>query len=328
VKRREFIAGLGGVTVAGAWACPLHAQQALPVIGILGATTADGYASQLAALRDGLRDMGFVEDRNVAIEYRWANGQYERLPALAADLAARKVNVIATIGGSAAVVAAKAAAATVPIVFHGSLDPVAVGFAASLNRPGGNVTGVMTLNAEMGPKRLEFLREIVPTAASVGFLINPANPISGTQVKEMQGAARMLGLELHIVPASAAREFEAVFASLARLKIGGLVISTDGFFISHSEALAAIAIRHKMPAVFQYRAFATAGGLMSYGGDPTDSYRLAGVYAARILKGEKPADLPIQQATKIEMLINLKTAKAMGISVPIALLARANEVIE
>jgi putative tryptophan/tyrosine transport system substrate-binding protein len=326
MNRRAFISFLGS---AAAWPLAASAQQpALPVIGILGATTADGYASQLAAFRDGLRDMGFVEDRNVAIEYRWANGQYERLPALAADLAARKVNVIATIGGSAAVVAAKAAAAAVPIVFHGSLDPIAAGFAASLNRPGGNVTGVMTLNAEMGPKRLEFLREIVPTAASIGFLINPANPISGTQIKEMQGAARMLGLELHIVQASAGREFEAVFASLARLKVGGLVISTDGFFISHSEALAALAIRDKMPAVFQYRAFATAGGLMSYGGDPTDSYRLAGVYAARILKGEKPADLPIQQATKIEMLINLKTAKAMGISVPIALLARANEVIE
>jgi putative ABC transport system substrate-binding protein len=326
MRRREFL-----TLVAGAASCPIAAlaqQSGLPVVGVLGATTAQGYAAQSAAFRQGLKETGFVEGRDVTIEYRWAEDQYDRLTALAADLVRRQVAVIATIGGNASALAAKAATATIPIVFHGSLDPVAAGFAASLNRPGGNMTGVVTLNVDTGQKRLELIHELVPTATTIGLLLNPTNAVAGTQSKDLLAAAGTLGLRLHILHASTEADFEAAFASLLQSRAGALVIGTDGFFVSRSEQLAALTMRHGLPAIFQYRAFATAGGLLSYGGSVTDSYRLSGIYTGRILKGEKPADLPVQQATKVELIINLKTAKALGLTVPLPLLGRADEVIE
>ena len=327
LRRRDFITMLGGA--AAAWPTAARAQQsARPVVGVLGATTAQGYAAQLAAFRQGLNEAGFVEGRNVAIEYRWAEDQYDRLPAMAADLVRRQVAVIATIGGNAASLAAKAATATIPVVFHGSLDPVEAGFVASLNRPGGNLTGVVTLNVDTGQKRLELIHELVPTATTIGLLLNPTNAVAEIQSKDLQAAARTLGLQLRVLHASTERDFDEVFATLIRLRAGGLVIGSDGFFVSRSEQLAALTVRHALPAIFQYRAFVTAGGLMSYGGSVTDSFRLSGIYTGRILKGEKPADLPVQQATKVELMINLKTAKALGLTVPLPLLGRADEVIE
>jgi len=327
LRRRDFITMLGGA--AAAWPTAARAQQsARPVVGVLGATTAQGYAAQLAAFRQGLNEAGFVEGRNVAIEYRWAEDQYDRLPALAADLVRRQVAVIATIGGNPSSSAAKAATATIPVVFHGSVDPVEAGFVASLNRPGGNLTGVVTLNTELGQKRLELIHELVPTATTIGLLLNPTNAVAEIQSKDLQAAARTLGLQLRVLHASTERDFDEVFATLIRLRAGGLVIGSDGFFVSRSEQLAALTVRHALPAIFQYRAFVTAGGLMSYGGSVTDSYRLSGIYTGRILKGEKPADLPVQQATKVELMINLKTAKALGLTVPLPLLGRADEVIE
>src|SRR6516165_2836417 len=326
IGRRKFLATLGGAAVA--WPVAARAQQpAVPVIGLLGATTAQGYAVQLAAFRQGLSEAGFVEGRNVAIEYRWAEDQYDRLPALAADLVRRQVAVIATIGGSVASLAAKAATATIPVVFHGSVDPVEAGLVASLNRPGGNVTGA-TLNIDTGQKRLELLHELLPAATTIGLLLNPTNAVAEVQSKDLQAAARTLGLQLRIVHASTEHDFGPAFATLSQAQAGGLVIGTDGFLVSQSAELAALAVRHALPAIFQYRAFVTAGGLMSYGGSVTDSYRLSGVYTGRILKGEKPADLPVQQATKVELIINLKTAMTLGLTLPITLLGRADEVIE
>jgi putative tryptophan/tyrosine transport system substrate-binding protein len=326
VTRREFIALLGGAVAA--WPLAARAQQNMPVIGVLGATSAQGYAAQLAAFRRGLSEAGFVEGRNVAIEYRWADDQYDRLPQLAADLVRRQVTVIATIGGNAAALAMKAATRTIPVVFHGSLDPVEAGFVASLNRPGGNMTGVVTLNIDTGQKRLELIHELVPTASAIGLLLNPTNAVAEAQSKDLEAAARTLGLKLHVLHASTEREFEPAFAALTQLQAGGLVIGTDGFLVSRSEQLAALTVRHAVPTIFQYRAFVEAGGLMSYGGSVTDSYRLSGLYTGRILKGEKAADLPVQQATKVELIINLKTAKALGLTVPLPLLGRADEVIE
>jgi ABC-type uncharacterized transport system substrate-binding protein len=325
MNRREFISF---ASAAAARPLGARAQQAMPVIGVLGATTAQGYAAQLAAFRRGLAEVGFVEGRDVAIEYRWAEDQYERLPELAADLVRRHVAVIATIGGNAASVAAKAATRTIPVVFHGSVDPVEAGFVASLNRPGGNLTGVVTLNIDTGQKRLELMHELVPTASTIALLLNPTNTVAETQTKDLQAAARTLGLELHVLHATTEREFEPAFADLMRLRAGGLVIGTDGFLVSSSEQLAALTLRHAVPAIFQYRAFVEAGGLMSYGGSVTDSYRLSGIYSGRILKGEKPGDLPVQQATKVELILNLKTAKALGLTVPLPLLGRADQVIE
>ena len=324
MKRREFIMLLGG---AATWPLGARAQQpSMPVIGLLGATTPHGYAAQLAAFHQGLSEAGFIEGRNVAIEYRWAEDQYDRLPALAADLVRRQVTVIATLGGNTASVAAKAATTTIPVVFHGSVDPVEAGLVASLNRPGGNVTGVVTLNMDTGQKRL--MHELLPAATTIGLLLNPANAVAEAQSKDLQAAARTLGLQLRIANASTERDFDAAFASLSQGQVPGLVIGTDGFLVSQSEQLAALTVRYALPTIFQYRAFVTAGGLMSYGGSVTDSYRLSGVYTGRILKGEKPADLPVQQATKVELIINLKTAKTLGITFPITLLGRADEVIE
>jgi putative ABC transport system substrate-binding protein len=330
MKRREFIAllGGGGLLLAAKVKRARGQQPAMPVVGLLGATTPHGYAAQLAAFRQGLSEAGFVEGRNVAIEYRWAEDQYDRLPALAADLVRRQVAVIATLGGNTASVAARAATTTIPVVFHGSVDPVEAGLVASLNRPGGNVTGVVTLNMDTGQKRLELMHELLPAATTIGLLLNPTNAVAEIQSKDLQAAARTLGLQLRIANASIERDFDAAFATLSQGRVGGLVIGTDGFLVSQSEQLAALTVRYALPTIFQYRAFVTAGGLMSYGGSVTDSYRLSGVYTGRILKGENPSDLPVQQATKVELIINLKTARTLGITFPITLLGRADEVIE
>ena len=300
----------------------------MPVIGFLHSGSPGAYVSQFAAFRKGLSETGYVEGRNVAIEYRWALGAYDRLALLAADLVRREVAVIVAAPTPSAV-AAKAATSTVPIVFEIASDPVAVGLVASLNAPSGNLTGVVSLNVEVGPKRLELMHELVPTATVIAALVNPSSlAVSDVLSKNLQAAAHARGLQIHMLRASTELDFDAAFTSLARLRVGGLVIAPDAFFTSQSKQLAALAVRHAVPAIYQYREFAEAGGLMSYGGNLTDAYRQAGIYAGRILKGEKPADLPVQRATKVELVVNLRTAKAIGISVPPTLLARADEVIE
>ena len=300
----------------------------MPVIGLLGSASPDLWTDRLRAFRRGLSETGYVEGRNVAIEYRWAEGQNDRLPALAADLVHRKVAVISVLGGTVGALAAKAATTTIPIVLFSAGDPVMMGLVASLNRPGGNITGVSDLSAQLGPKRLELLHELVPTATTIALLVNPTNPLAESQSKELQGAARALGLELHILHASSEREFDTVFATVAQLRAPALVISVDGFFTNRMEQLAALTVRHSVPTIYANREFAAAGGLISYGGSRADAYRLVGIYTGRVLKGEKPADLPVQQATKVELFINLKIAKALGLSVPLPLLGRADEVIE
>jgi len=280
----------------------------------------------VAAFHQGLMDTGYVEAQSVRIEHRWADGQYDRLPAMAADLVHRQVAVIVT--NSPGMLAAKAATTTIPIVFTTSGDPVELGFVASLARPGRNITGVTQLNVEVAPKRLELMHELVPTATIMAVLVNPAYPSAEIQSSGMQAAARTLGVQLHILRASNERDIDDAFATLAQLRAGAFVISSDPFFNSRAEQFAALALRHAVPTIFQYREFAAAGGLMSYGGSIIDSYRQAGVYTGRILKGEKPADLPVQQSTKVELIINLKTAKALGLEVPRTLIARADEVIE
>jgi putative ABC transport system substrate-binding protein len=325
VKRRKLITLIGG---AAAWPLAARAQQpAMPVVGVLVSRGAGDDPHLLAAFRQGLKDVGYVEGQNMATAYRFAEGQYDRLPALAADLVRLEVTVIAALGTPAAP-AAKAATAAIPIVFTVGVDPVEVGLVAGLSRPGGNLTGVTGMGVELGPKRLELLHELVPRATVVAALLNPNTTGAETLSTDLLASARSLGLKLHVLNAVSERDFDAAFATVAQLRAGGLVIGNDPFFISRSEQLAALALRHAVPTIFQFRAFATAGGLMSYGGNLTDLYRLAGVYTGRILKGEKPADLPVQQVTKVELILNLKTAKALGLEVPPSLLARADEVIE
>ena len=286
---------------------------------------AQNYTRQVTAFVKGLTETGYVEGQNVAIEYRWAEGQIDRLPELAADLVHRQVAVI-TATTTQAALAAKAATTTIPIVFEGGTDPIKVGLVSRLDRPGGNITGVTQLNVEVAPKKLELLHELVPKANVMALLVNPND--HNTEVADMQAAARSVGVELHIVNADHERDFDAVFAKLAQLKAGGLVISSSAFFIAHQEELAELALRHAVPAVSENRQFVAAGGLMSYGGSLADSYRLAGVYTGRILKGEKPGELPVQRGVKVELYINLKTAKALGISVPNTVGGRADELIE
>ena len=326
MKRRTFITLLGAVV-----ALPLAAraqQPAMPVIGFISAADAQGAAKQLAAFLKGLGENGYVEGRNVSIEYRWAESHFDRLPAMMADLVHRQVAVIAATTTPAAL-AAKKATTTIPIVFETGTDPVQLGLVASMNRPGANITGVSQLIVEVAPKRLELLHELVPTARVIGLLVNQADTaLAQAQLRAIQLAADTLGLELQVLSASSEHDFDAAFASLIRLRAGGLVISSGSVFLRGMEQLAALTVRHSIPAVYQYREFAAAGGLMSYGPDMTETYRIAGIYTGRILKGEKPADMPVQQVTKVELYINLKTAKALGITVPLPLSGRADEIFE
>jgi putative tryptophan/tyrosine transport system substrate-binding protein len=326
MKRRDFLTLAGGA--AAAWPLAARAQQpAMRVVGFLSSYSANAFGQRLLdVFRQGLSETGYIEGRNVAIESRWADGQYDRLPELAADLARHQVAVIAATAGSAtAAVVTKAA--TIPIVFQTAGDPVAQGLVASLNRPGGNLTGVTSLNGEVAPKRMELLRELVP-AASIAVLVRPENPNFENQLRDLHQAARALGLQLHEVTANTESDFEAAFATLSRVRAGALMISIDALLISRSEQLATLTLRHAVPAIYSFREFAAAGGLVSYGGSLPESYRLVGAQVGRILRGEKPATLPVQQATKVELVINLKTAKAFGLTVPLPLLARADEVIE
>ena len=327
MRRRDFIKGIAAS--APVWprvACAQHND--IPVVGFVNVASRRGYERPLSAFLKGLSETGYVDGQNVVIEYRWAEGRSERLSAMVADLVHDRVAVIAATSTPAAL-AAKAVTATIPIVFEMGGDPIRLGLVPSLNRPGGNVTGVTQLNVEVAPKRLEYLHELLPTATVMALLINPANPaVAEPQSKEMLSAAHSLGLDLQVLNASTERDFDEVFATLSRLRAGGLVIEADPFFISRNDQLAALTVRHAVPAIFQFREFAAAGGLISYGGSLPEAYRQAGVYTGRILKGEKPAGLPVQQATKVDLVINLKTAKALGLSIPLPLLGRADEVIE
>jgi putative ABC transport system substrate-binding protein len=327
MRRREVITLLGGA--AAAWPLAVRAQQpAMPVIGFLNAASPQGYARNLAAFLKGLSDVGYVDNQNAAIEYRWAEGRIDRLPAMAADLVQRHVDVIAATSTPAAL-AAKAATPTIPIVFETGADPIQLGLVASLNRPGGNVTGVTQTNNEITPKRLQLLHELLPTARVMALLVNPADrALAEITTKDVQAAALTLGLELHVLNAASESDFDGVFANLIQLRASGLVIGTGPFFNSQVEQLAALAVRNAVPAIYESREFVAAGGLMGYGSDIAGAYRLAGNYTGRILKGDKPADLPVQEATKVELYINLKSAKALGITVPLPLLGRADEVIE
>ncbi len=328
MKRREFIA-LAGAAAASTQFAARAQQGAMPVIGFLNAASAQSYAPNLAAFLKGLGEEGYVDGRNVRIEYRWAEGQSDRLPALADDLVQLKVTVIAATS-TPALLAAKAATSIIPIVFETAADPVRLGAVASLNHPGGNITGVSQANVELAPKRLELLHELLPAVHDVAFLLDPSNPtVAEATANEMLAAARTLGLKLHLVNATTEQDVGAAFDKLSQLRVGGLVISAGtALFASRGADLAALAARHSIPAIGAGPSFVTAGGLASYGGDILDAYRLTGGYVARVLRGEKPADLPVQQATKIEFRINLKAAKSLGISVPITLLGRADEVIE
>ena len=326
MKRRDFITLLGGAT---AWPLAARAQQpSVPVIGFLGGGSAELYAELLRGLRQGLKEIDYVEGQNLAIEYRWAESQNDRLPSLATDLVRRKLAVIVA-GDTPSVLALKAATSTIPIVFLTAGDPVALGLVASLNRPGGNLTGTATLTLEVGSKWLQLLHEMVPAASTFALLVNPTSrALAEAQSQDLREAARTLGLRLHVLQASTDSELNSAFATLAQLRAGGLVISSDSFFFTRNAQLAALAARHAVPAIIGFREFSLAGGLMSYGSDIVDGYRRVGIYTGRILKGEKPADLPVQQSTKVELILNLKTAKTLGINVPMSILGRADEVIE
>ena len=327
MQRREFITLFGGA--AAAWPLAARAQQPVPVIGILATASPEANAARLRAFREGLLAAGYVEGQNANIEYRWAEEDSGRMPGLAAGLIDHQVAVIVAAGGTASALAAKAATTSVPIVFGIGGDPVDLGLVASLNQPGGNVTGVTSLNVEVAPKRLELMHELLPSVTVMALLVSPVVPrYAETTIRLSQAAADAVGLQLHLLRASSEGDFDAVFESLIKLRAGALVIAPDNLFTAHSEQLAALTVSHALPAIYEFRRFVAAGGLLSYGSSETEYYRLVGTYAARILKGDKPADLPVQRSTKVELMVNLKTAKALGLNVPQTLLARADEVIE
>jgi putative ABC transport system substrate-binding protein len=326
MKRREFIAALGGAAASAPFA--VRAQPTMPVIGFLSPRSPDESAELVAAFRRGLAETGAVEGQNLAVEYRWALGDYDRLPMLAAELVRRPVAVLVSVGGEPSALAAKAATATIPIVAVFTDDPVERGLVASLNRPGGNVTGISGLNGTLEAKRLGLLRELAPQATTLGFLLNPSFPAAARQTKDMQEAARAIGVQLHIFNAGTDLEIETAFETIAQQRIPGLVVAADTLFVTHRDRLAALATRYAVPAIYSLREFAVLGGLMSYGIDLLDLYRYVGVYAGRILKGTKPADLPVVQPTKFQLVINLKTARAFGLTIPPHVLAVADEVIE
>jgi putative ABC transport system substrate-binding protein len=328
MKRRAFITLVGGAAAA-AWPLAARAQQqTMPVVGFLGAPSAAPYARYIAAVHQGLKEVGYIEHQNVAMEYRWADGQYDRLPAMAAELISRRVAVIVPIGGAPATVAAKAATSTIPIVFNLGADPIQLGLVTNLNRPGGNVTGVAMMTVEIETKRLELLHELAPTSTSIAVLLNPSNAQAQSQEREIQRAARVIGRQVLVLNASTEHEIERAFAALVRERAGALLVGGDTFFTSQATLFVVLTAHHSIPTIYPFRSHVDAGGLMSYGTGLLDAYRQTGVYAGRVLKGEKPADLPIVQPTKFELVINLKTARAVGITIPSTLLARADEVIE
>jgi ABC-type uncharacterized transport system substrate-binding protein len=327
MQRRDFITLLGGA--AAAWPIVARGQQsATPVIGFLNGQSAQAFALAVAAFRRGLNEAGYVEGQNIAIEYRWAEGRLDRLPPLAADLVRRQVAVIAATGGNNSALAAMQTTSTIPIVFTSSDNPIERGLVASINRPGGNVTGVSWFNAELGPKRVGLLHELVPNATIVALLINPNNPESVRQPAELQHAARNIGLQLVVLTATSAGDIDAAFTAMVQNRVGGLLLGSDPFFLNRREQIIGLAAQHAIPTIYSGREAAGAGGLMSYGNSLADAYRRAGIQTGRILKGAKPSELPVDQATKFELHINLKTAKALGLEVPPTLLARADEVIE
>jgi len=325
MRRRAVLVLIGGATVG--WSCLTRAQRpATPVIGFLSSTSAEAYATRVAAFHRGLNDAGFTEGHNVVIEYHWAEGQYDRLPAMAADLVRREVSVMVAITTPAAI-AAKAATITIPIIFEMGTDPVEVRLIASLNHPGGNLTGVSLLNVELAAKRLELLHEVAPTP-TVAAIINPTNRNAEIISRDLREAAHTLGVQLHVLHATTERDLDTVLGTMAELRVGGLVIGSDPFFNTQSQRLASLLLRGGFPAIYQYREFAAAGGLMSYGGDIIEPFHQAGIYTGRVLAGANPGDLPIVQSSRVELIVNLKTAKALGVTVPPSILARADEVIE
>jgi len=326
MRRRDFLKGIG--TSAGAWPLTARAQQPLPVIGSLHSATAQSYAPMMDAFRRGLSEAGYVERKNVAIEYRWAQNENGRLPALAADLVRRPVTLIFAGGNTDTILAAKAATSTIPIVFATGADPVAAGLVASLNRPGGNLTGVSFLVTTLGQKKLELLNALVPSASVVGVLLNPTLVTADAQYKDLQTAAGTLGLRIHVLHASAEPDLDRVFQSLKEVGAGALVIGADAFLNSQRNRIVALAAQHSIPTIYPWREAVVAGGLMSYGTDLGETYQRVGTYAGRVLNGEKPNDLPVEQAIKVELIFNLKTAKILGLQVPLPLLGRADEVIE
>ena len=327
IARREIITLLGGA--AAAWPFAARAQQpTMPVVGYLDSGSSAPYAHLVGAFRQSLKETGYVEGENVAIEYRWAEGHYDRLPALAAELVGQHVALIVAQGGDPPILAAKSATATIPVVFTISSDPVRLGIVGSLNRPGGNITGFWPYTSLLGTKRLELMRQLLPANASIAVLVNPDNPNADLDVTELQNAARTLGQSITFVRARSETEIGAVFATLGEWRASALLINTDPFFLARRDQFVSLAARNRMPAIYAQREFVAAGGLMSYGADLADGYRQVGIYAGRILKGEKPADLPVVQPTKFEMAINLKTAKALGLDIPPTVLAVADEVIE
>jgi len=326
MSRREFIGLVGGLM---AWPRTVVAQQsAMPVIGFLSSRSPGESVGSVAAFRRGLEEAGFTEGQNTLIAFRWAEGHYDRLPALAADLVGLRVAVLLAAGGSPSALAAKAATSSIPIVFSASNDPVGLGLVASLNRPGGNVTGMGVFNSTLGAKRLELLKEVMPSASIIAYLVNPTNPMAEIELKEAFAAASSLGIQLHVLNASTEDDLDVTFPALVKLRVGGLVVAGEPFFDSQRGRLAGLSARHAVATCYAWREYVLAGGLMSYGTSLTNSYREAGIYAGRILKGERPADLPVVQPTTFELVINLKTAKSLGLEMPPLLLARADEVLE